>query len=231
MKRSPMKYYECNLHALPEGSDSASRLALAARRMGYSGIIISNHTPKDVFKMEAAESVKGIEVARGAELVAENPKKLYSRIASFRERVDFLAVHGGKEKINRAACENPRVDLLVHPQKERKRLGVAAAKAARDNQVAIGLDLGPMIRLRGGSRIRWMETVQKDLTLIRKFDLDLMITTSARSRLDLRAPRELMALAGLLGLDKGEVQEALILPSTILELNRKRWVCPGVELF
>ncbi|MHC1631432.1 MAG: RNase P subunit p30 family protein [Methanotrichaceae archaeon] len=226
-----MNYYECNLHAFPDGSDSASRLALASRRLGYSGIIICNHTNSGkIFGVDAAEAMNGIEVAWGMELVAKNPRDLHIRVNSLRRQIDFLAVHGGQEKINRSACENAEVDLLVHPQAKGTKLGVAAAKAAKDNQVAIGLDLSPMMRFRGGSRIKWMETVRRDLVLIRKFDLGLMITTSALSHLDLRAPRDLMALSRLLGLEKYEAEKALLFPKTILELNRKRWISPGVEL-
>ena len=109
-------------------------------------------------------------------------------------------------------------------------MGVAAAKAARDNQVAIGLDLDPMIRSKGGSRIRWMNTVQKDLSLIRKFDLGLMITAGVYSHLDLRGPLELIALARLLDLESETAKDALAFPGAILAQNRRKWILPGVQL-
>ncbi|HPJ30804.1 MAG TPA: RNase P subunit p30 family protein [Methanothrix sp.] len=224
--------YEPNLHVLPEGSDSASRMALAAKKLGYSGIIITNHVNSSgpPFGLEAAGLVAGIEVAVGTEIVASDQRSLHARASSLRDRVDFLAVHGGDEKINRAACEDPNVDLLAHPHQGRSGIGVAGARAARDNQVAIALDLSLMIRLRGAARVRWMEAVRRDLGLVEKFDLDLMITTGARSHLDLRSPRDLVAMAGLLGLERDRSTEALALPKTILDLNRRRWTSVGVEL-
>lgn len=226
-----MNFYECNLHALPDGSDSASRLAMAAKRLGYSGIIITNHTTSGrPFGFDAAKLVSGIEVVFGVEIVAKDQRALHTRAASLRDGYDFVAVHGGDDKINRAACEDPNVDLLAHPHDGRSGIGVAAAKAARDNQVAIALDLSPMIRLRGGSRVRWMEVVRRDLNLIEKFDLNLMISTGARSHLDLRSPRDLVSLAILLGLERDRAFEALALPETILDLNRRRWASAGVEI-
>ncbi|MDD3565779.1 MAG: RNase P subunit p30 family protein [Methanothrix sp.] len=226
-----MRSYEPNLHSLPDGSSSASRLALAAKRLGYSGIIITNHTTSGwPLGVEAARLVGGIEVAIGAEIVASDQRSLHSKATSLRDRAAFLAVHGGDEKINRAACEDPNVDLLAHPHRGRAGIGVAGAKAARDNQVAIALDLSSMIILRGPARVRWMETVRRDLNLIEKFDLPLMMTTGARSHLDLRSPRELTALAGLMGLDGERGLEALALPESILDLNRRRWTSVGVEL-
>jgi ribonuclease P/MRP protein subunit RPP1 len=226
-----MKYYECNLHALPDGSDSPSRMALAAKKLGYSGIIISNHSSAgEASGIDAAGLVRGIEVAIGVEIVAADQRALHARAASLRDRADFLAVHGGDERINRAACEDPNVDMLAHPHGGRTGIGVAAAKAAKDNQVAICLDLGSMINLRGGSRVRWMEMVRRDLDLIDKFDLRLMISTSPRSHLDLRSPRDLVALASLLGVERELALEALAFPGSILELNRRRWASVGVEV-
>ncbi|MDM7913454.1 MAG: hypothetical protein QUS09_10185, partial [Methanotrichaceae archaeon] len=67
-----MSYYEC-LKALPEGSDSASRLALAAKRLGYQGIIVCNVEPEKLFRPDAASNIRGIDVAFGAEVMAANP--------------------------------------------------------------------------------------------------------------------------------------------------------------
>src|SRR5690606_29509604 len=103
-QRAFMRSYEPNLHSLPDGSSSASRLALAAKRLGYSGIIITNHTTSGwPLGVEAARLVGGIEVAIGAEIVASDQRSLHSKATSLRDRAAFLAVHGGDEKINRAA--------------------------------------------------------------------------------------------------------------------------------
>lgn len=226
-----MNYYACDLHALPDGSDSPSRLAFVARRLGYSGIVICNHSGTGkLFGKEAARKVDRIEVAWGAEVAANNPKVLRSRITSLRDRAEFLAVHGGPDSINRAACEDSRVDMLAHPEDGMRSLSVVAARAASDNQVAIGFDMRPMIQFRGKERSRWLSIFQRNLSLARKFDLEMIITTAPRSHFDLRAPREMIALAKLAGMEQWEAEEALGYPKKILEQNRKRWAGPGVEL-
>jgi ribonuclease P/MRP protein subunit RPP1 len=226
-----MSYYESCIHALPEGSDSPSRLALVARRLGYAGIVICSHTGfEKVFRPNAVREVSGIKVAFGVEVVASNPRSLHSRVANARSRFPFVAVHGGSEEMNKAACENPEVDVLIHPEEGRKVLGIAAAKSAQMNQVAIGFDLSPLIRLRGSARSRWLQIVQRNITLARKFDLAITLTTCARSHLDLRGPRDLQALAEAAGFESVEVEEALKFPGRLLELNSRRWAGPGVEI-
>ena len=78
-----MNFYEC-VKAYPEGSSSASRMALTARNLGYKGIIICNSDPTRIFMLAAAERVTGIEITVGAEVVASNVRALKSRIGTLR---------------------------------------------------------------------------------------------------------------------------------------------------
>jgi len=226
-----MTFYECNLHALPEGSDSISRLAFVTRQLGYNGIIVCNHTGFDnLFWPNAASRFKNIDVALGVEIVANTPEILRNSVSTLRARYSFIAVHGGLEGINRAACEDPKVDVLLHPEESRKVLSIAAVRSAKQNQVAIGFDLSPLIQLRGAPRVRWLEIINRNIILARKFDLPIMITTGGKSHFDIRSPKDLIALAQLAGIERDEAEDALRLPAKILELNRKIWLSPGVEL-
>jgi ribonuclease P/MRP protein subunit RPP1 len=223
-----MSFYEC-LKAFPEGSDTPSRLALAAKRLGWQGIIICNEDPRSVFQIKAAEKVNGIGIATGAEVTAQNARALRSRVSALRARYPFIAVRGDTEELIRAVCEDANVDLLLLGKVWRP-LGIAQARAAELNQIAIGFDLSPLIRLRGSSRSRWMEVAKRNLELARKFDLGRAITAGARSHLDLRSPRDLVALAEVVGFEPSEAEEALKLPARLLELNKRNWIGPGVEL-
>ena len=224
-----MNFYEC-VKAYPEGSSSASRMALTARNLGYKGIIICNCDPTRIFMLPAAERVTGIEIAVGAEVVASNVRALKSRIGTLRTRYPFLVVHGVTDEIVRIASEDPNVDLLVYPCESRRPLSIATAKAAKLNQVSIGFDLSPLIHLRGSQRARWLAAVSRNLQLVRKFELSSIITAGAKSHLDLRSPHDLAALAEVAGFGPEEAEEALSRQGMLLAQNRRHWVGPGVEL-
>lgn len=224
-----MSFYEC-LKAYPEGSASASRLALTAKRLGYHGLIICNQEPDKVFRREAADGIKGIHLIMGVEVKSASTRALRSRILAQRARYPFLVIQGTTEETIRATCEDPNVDLLLLPRDDQRPFTIASARAAKLNRVAIGFDLSPLLRLRGRSRARWMGATKRNLILARKFDLALVITVNARSHLDLRAPRDLLALAETAGFDTCEAAMALALPGRLVELNRKKWLGPGVEL-
>jgi ribonuclease P/MRP protein subunit RPP1 len=224
-----MNFYEC-VKAYPEGSSSASRMALTARNLGYKGIIICNCDPTRILMLPEAEMVKGIEIAVGAEVVASNVRALKSRIGALRTRYPFLVVHGVTDEAVHIAGEDPNVDLLVYPCEVRRPLSIATAKAAQLNQVSIGFDLSPLIHLRGSPRARWLEAVSRNLQLVRKFELSSIITTGSKSHLDLRSPRDLAALAEVAGFLPDEAEAALSRHGMLLAQNRRHWVGPGVEL-
>jgi len=224
-----MSFFEC-LNAFPEGSASASRMALTAKGLGYQGIIICNQEPNKIFMPHAIEMIKGIEVAIGVEVTASGSKALKSRISALRARYPFLVVRAGTEETIRVASEDPNVDLLMHPCDVRRSLAIATARAARLNQICIGFDLSPLVILRGSSRSRWLEGVRRNLQLVRKFELHPVITASAKSHLDLHSPRDLVAMAQVAGFELDEAEEALRRTGILLSLNRRKWMGTGVEL-
>ncbi len=246
------KFYDFCVHTTPDGENTVSEMASLARYFGYSGIVIANHTDKfsqakpgalEWSTSPAASSAgsgkeskikEGFEIFKGIELAEENPSKLQSLIGKFRKTVDVLIVHGGSEKTNRAAVENPRVDILNHPAFEKSNgLNQVLAKTASENNVAIGLNLRPILHLRGSRRIHLLSDLRANLELARKYEVSLILLSDAMSCFDLRAPMEVLALAELCGLEENEAIEALsIIPEKILSRNRPGpgYVREGIEV-
>lgn len=95
----------------------------------------------------------------------------------------------------------------------------------------MAFDVSSLIRHRGGKRIHSLSKLRKNLQIARKYDVPMLLTTNAISIYDLRAPREVMALAGLFGMTTEEAQDSLSkVPSGIISRNRKlaKSVCEGV---
>lgn len=180
------------------------------------------------------EPVPGFEIFKGIELVEENPSKLQSLIGKFRKTVDVLIVHGGSENINRAALENPRVDILNHPAFEKSSgLNQVLAKTAAENDVAIGLSLRPILHSRGSRRIHLLSDLRANLDLARKYDVSFILLSDAMSCFDLRSPLEALAVAEVCGLGEDEALEAIsTVPEKILAKNRPGpgYIREGIEV-
>lgn len=228
---SPL-FYDLNVYSVPEGKNTIQEMAALSARLGLSGIAITN--PSDSCKPEKADSVCGIEVFSGVEIRADNASRLHGMVGKYRKGTDIIVVRGGNENINRAAVENSNVDVLsCFGSMKDNGLNHVLARSASDNNVAIAFDLAEVIGQRGGRRVRALSNFRKDLALVRKFNVPFILSSNARSCYDLRAPRELMALAGLFGMTKEEAICGLSLtPEDIVSRNRPsaKHVFDGVEI-
>jgi ribonuclease P/MRP protein subunit RPP1 len=223
-------FYDMGVHAYPEGGSSASMLGLTAKKYGYSGICVADHS--DLFTEKNAENLEGIEVIRGVEVVAGNQNELRKLVDRYRKRVRVLTVHGGDPIINRAACEDERVDILAHPA-DGKTSGInhILAKLAADKHIAIAFELAPLICAKGGSRVRALSNYRTNLALVKKYDTPYVIISGAMSHYDMRDVRAAIALCSLFGMsEKDAVKGLSFYPSEILRRHSPGYIMEGVEI-
>lgn len=225
-------FYDLNACCVPESGNTVREFTTVARRLGYSGIAITN--PDAVKQQISCGTICGLEVLSGVEIRTDNPSKLHGMISKYRGKVDVIAVSGGIESINRAAVENPGVDVLVNLSiGQDNGFNQVLAKEASENHVAISFDLGILVHSRGGSRVQALANNRKNLKLVRKYDVPFILTSNARSCFDLRAPRELAALATLFGMSAEEAMSGLTAtPLSIIARNRPPagYISEGVQL-
>lgn len=166
-------------------------------------------------------------------LEANDWGELKKKIKDNRDEADVLVFKGGDAELNRKAAEDTRIDVILHPEKDRKDSGidhVIAEKAAK-NKVAIGFDLK---QLKGSrkSQTHILTAWRKNLKLCKKYDTPYIITTGATSKFELRAPRDLASVIGSLGF-KGK-EAVLKHPRKMLEraekVNEEGFIRPGEEV-
>jgi len=206
---------------------SADEMLRAARRFGYAGICIYNEDeavmPSPDIKLNLDPSVH-----TGIEIRTDSVSELKRKLRRYWSRVPLIVVHGGEEKMNMAAVKDHRVDVLTHPCGEKWERGelkhqILMLKYAARNGIAIELDLNPVIKSRRSERARILRRLHENLKLMRKYHVMPLLATNTRSIYDLRAPREMIALASLCGMEREEAIMALSeIPAGILTRRWKR---------
>jgi len=221
-------FYDFNVHSKPESNTSLVQLCEVAKKYGYSGIALTNHS--EFFEMDLDQNSCNLEVIKGIEVVSE-PSEFKDKIRKYRPKVTLLSVHGGDERINRMAVEDKRVDILCHPEEENgSGLNHILARSATKNDVAIEFDMGAIIHSRGRSRSRVLSFMSENLKLTRRYNTRMVLTSNSHLVYDLRAPREMMALASLFGMTREEATTALsVTPPSIIKRNLSR-LLDGVEV-
>jgi ribonuclease P/MRP protein subunit RPP1 len=209
------------------------KLAMEAINLGYHGIALvrdseefeKNNLLNGNVSKQHIKNISQPLVLKGVEIKAKNPEDLKKKINKFRKDMDVILVQGGNLKINRAATEDPRVDILCYPHRSRIDSGinhVLAAKAA-ENRVAIEINLKYLLINRLNQRHRILSQFQQIVKLHRKFKFPVIITSEANSIYDLRGPSDVIALAACFGMTNEEATEAMsAIPQEIMERNKLR---------
>lgn len=220
------------VHAHPDGDATPARFVATAARHGYDGVVVRTRAAD--YDPEALREEYGPDVAVGVEVCAEDPESASGAVGNYRPECEVLIVAGGTDELNRFAVESERVDVLARPMADDGDVNHVLAKAARDNDVAVEFDLGPALRRTGGERVRALQDLRKLRELLAHYDAPHVVSATPRSHLQLRAPRELVALGEELGFDGDVVRDGLARWGEIVDRTRHRrsdsFIAPGVEL-
>jgi ribonuclease P/MRP protein subunit RPP1 len=211
------------------------KLADEAKRLGYSGIAFIQSSKNEGRSNKINEIKDDFKIFSGIEIYAKNPEDLKKKVQKFRDRSDVVTVNGGNIKINRAACEDPRVDILAHPYKSRRDSGInhIIAKKASENDVAIELSINSVIKTRLSTRAKILSQFRQIIKLQRKFGFPLIITSNAYSIYDLRTPEDIIAFTGCLEMTPEEAIDSLSKnPMNIIKRSkiRKNVVVKGARI-
>jgi ribonuclease P/MRP protein subunit RPP1 len=222
------------VHARPDGESTVSRLALTAAEFGFDGIVVRNHGDADHdCDLDAVRSEVGIDVVDGIEVRAEDPSRASGYVGNYRADRTVVCVHGGTERLNRFAVEQPAVDVLADPMADDGDFNHVLAKAAKRNGVRIEFSLARVLRAQGGRRVQAIGDLRKLREIVDHYDVPYVVTADPRSHLHLRAPRELRAVGAAIGFEPDAVEAGLAewgrLAARNRELTSDAYVEPGVR--
>jgi len=221
-------------HARPDGDSTVARLAATAAEYGFDGLVVRNHgsAPASYDPDEIGETY-GVDVVTGVEVRADDPSSASGYVGNHRPDHEVVLVHGGDDAMNRFAVEQAPVDVLAHPMAGDGDVNHVLAKAAVENGVRLEVSLAPVLRDAGGSRVRAIAKLRKLTELIEEFDAPYVVSADPASHLELRAPRELVAVGAVLGMDGEWIEAGLAEWGRLAERNRERqsnaFVEPGVR--
>ncbi|ELZ24122.1 ribonuclease P [Halosimplex carlsbadense 2-9-1] len=221
------------VHAHPDGEATVARHASTAAEYGFDGVVVRNHggAPAE-FDTEEIGDRYGIDVVEGVEIRAEDPSRASGFVGNHRRSKTIVAVDGGSAAINRFAVEQPAVDVLAHPMAGDGDVNHVLANAAADNGVRFEFSLGRVLRADGGQRVQAIRGLRKLREIVEACDAPYVVSADPRSHLQLRAPRELVAVGEVLGFDPAQVRSGLAEWGWIVDRNRRltsdAFVEPGV---
>ena len=222
-----------SVHAHPDGRSTVARFALTASEYGFDGIVVRNHGDNPAtYDPAAVATTYDIDVVTGVEIRADSPAQASGFLGSHRQHNTVVCVHGGTNSLNRFAVEQAAVDVLAHPMAGDGDFNHVLARKARENGVHVEFNLGRVLRDAGGSRVRTLAGLRKLREIIAYYDTPYVVTADPHTHLQMRAPRELVAVGEAIGFSAEEVTAGLRAWEQLVMRNRDRqskdFVQPGV---
>ena len=237
-----MKFYDFHIKSkLSDGENSVEEIIRFAEKLGYSGICIcDNFESKDKIQ-ELRNIIKDvktdIEVYPGVLIQADTVSDMKDKLTQVREKALIVTVAGGNYDINRAACHDPRVDILAYPEARRIDNGLddVCMAAATQNNVAIQVNFREILYSFRKQRSYTLNHVARNIMLAEHFRTPIIICSGAHSKWDMRAPRELISIANILGIDIGKAFLSMTsVPQDMVQNNKKKLegkkLTEGVEI-
>ncbi|WP_435064051.1 RNase P subunit p30 family protein [Halobaculum sp. EA56] len=219
-------------YAHPDGDATVGRLAQTARRHGYGGLVV--RTREAEFDPADLRDRYDVDVVPAVEVVADEPSSASGAVGNFRPDYPVVLVRGGTDTLNRFAVEQDRVDVLAAPLSGDGGVNHVLAKAAREHGTRVEFDLGPALRESGGSRVRALKGLRKLREIVGHYDAPYVVSARPASHLELRAPRELVALGEELGFEPAWIRAGLAEWGRLAARNRERlsaeFISPGVRV-
>lgn len=199
----------------PASESTASRVAVTADRAGFDGVVLRNSysggSPPEY--TVAGEEDLEVDVVRGVEVHADSVEEMHGHVGSLKSEYRAVCVEGGDEAVERAAAQSSHVDVLSSPRE----FDHVTVREAVENDVALEVDLGPVLRESGGERVRALKDIRLLVKLAAKYDAPLVVSASPWSHLDVRGKRELRAVAELAGVDEEAFSAAAATSHEIVE--------------
>jgi len=234
-----MKFYDLNIQSnLSVGENTVKQIIEFAKRLGYSGIAIcDDYQNLEKLKNEINKVETDIEVYLGVKIQAEDVKELKDIISKVREKAMIVIVSGGDYSINRAACEDSRVDILSHPEAGRIDSGLdqPCLNLATQKNVAIEINFREVLHSFRRPRSYILSHIAQNIRLCNHLRTPMIICSGAQSIWEMRNPRDLISIANSLGMDIGKAFLSMSsVPIDIIRENKKtlegKKITEGVEI-
>ena len=154
---------------------------------------------------------------------------------------DFNIVVGGSDNKNRKALSNKNTDILLSPEKTRKKdfihsrnsgLNHVLCKLAKENNIAIGFSFNEILKSK--ERNKLIGRMMQNIKLCRKYKVKMIFASFAKNKFEMRAAKDLLSFCRVLGMMPKEAKNALNQAENIFKKNQERksknYIAEGIKI-
>lgn len=165
-----------------------------------------------------------IDVVKRLELHPVNQNNLSSQLRKRRKSAGVLVVQCYTQSLIRQAVNDSRVDLIRLPlEGKASRLSHQYAKLMKTSGVGLEVQASDLLTTDKQRLRRTLTTINRNVYLAQKYSAPIVFTSGAMDVYGLRSPEDLVALAGLLGVQFDEaIPMVSDYPNKIIHENQRK---------
>ena len=185
----------------PLGNTSVRRMVLETRELGFDSIVAIGQTGWEI---------DGFSVIGGTLIREPQVKAVINAARANSSGTGLVIVNAGNNGFNRAIIQIKGVHVIRHLHKtEKNSFDHIIARMSAENNVAIDIDLRPIVMSRGVWRQKTIQRYKDIIGLCERFEFPLTLSSNARSVVELKSVREMVNLASVVGITEPDAREAL----------------------
>jgi len=201
---------------LLEKYSDLNELKEKAERLGNNALILAKTFSKEELK-KLNEKIKQEKFAFFTCHVLD--KTDARELNDFKNSADFIAVKGSSIELNKFAASQKKVDFLLHPfSKEKLTFDTGTAQLAKNNEIKIAFLFNEFNSVQGFQRSQMLKNAFFTVKLLKKYELNALFFSGARSLNEFRAVKDFISLSELLGFSLSQSKRFIdVLPEKLLE--------------
>lgn len=210
-----MKFYDLGIRtSLSRGQQQPEVMLDWAIDLGYSGVALAdfeNGAPEVIKQVQKEYSPK-CNIFTRATIIPKSADAMKNRLKKLQNVVDIIAVRSGSEEKNIYinALLDKRVDIIsLSELSEFNCLDYSHFKMAKENGILIEISTRELLLRERFQRSKLIRLMYRTCEQIVRANAPFLITSGAESKWELRAPKELIALAGLVKIPEKQATCAL----------------------
>jgi RNase P/RNase MRP subunit p30 len=231
------RYVDLNVEMELFLKNPVSRVAHEIKRSGFHGVALSSDPNTNCGSLKSIrESMRehGLDVAFRVNFEPRSRQELLKFLRRNRMRFEVIGVKPLTNELATVSARDHRVDLIYYDLS--KRNTVFRESVAHVCVGALEIQVRPLVALsaRGGIH-EIFARLMREVRIAVEHDIPIVVTSSARELSEIRAARDMAALAECLGLSGGGSLDAVSRnPMEIISRNRlklsERYIMEGVQL-
>ncbi len=235
-----MKYADLHLKPNLAKGEQVEDMIRKASELGFSlvGVSLPSKIEQNILRfLRKTCRDWGIDFATRIDLRPESANMLIKQLRNVRRKFEVVAVECCSKNVARQAAKDRRVDLLVFTSANpgKRFFDTAEARLAVQGCSSLEIDFGLFLRHVGFSRMLLFSVLTRETMIAKKFGIPIVISSGADESLELRAPYELISVAGLLEMNSTTALNAISeVPFEIVTRNRRKlsseYIAEGVYL-